>query len=275
MAFELNGRTLSAKLLDNLSQTVRNNNLSASLLIIQIGDLPASAQYVALKKKRAEEIGITVYIEQVIEHEEIDIENHVQNIIDAHKDKVDGIMIQLPLPNGADTKKILSIIPKALDVDGLLLEDSPFHTAVADAVVELLKEYVPEAISKKVIIIGDSKYVGGSVLTALNDASFNDISVINEYTINPEQQIKNGEIVISCVGKAELFNDSQLKENAILIDVGTSPNIEGKIVGDFSISNKEETKIAGFTPVPGGVGPMTVAMLLSHTVQTALKKTSN
>ncbi|MCC7304255.1 bifunctional 5,10-methylenetetrahydrofolate dehydrogenase/5,10-methenyltetrahydrofolate cyclohydrolase [bacterium] len=261
------GKALAQKILTRLAETITTKKLHPQLLIIQAGNNPASTQYVGMKKKRAEEIGVTVIHE--ILSENTDLEQQVVQTIEQYKHSVHGIMIQLPVVSEVPLEQILTNIPRELDVDGLLLTNSPFHTAVADAVCEILTEHTQDSKSENVLVIGNAPYAGGSIITALRSLGYTNVNGINEFTKNNKSLIAHASIVISCVGKPQVFSEKDLKKGAILIDVGTSVNSEGKIVGDFLVA-LGSNHLGGFTPVPGGVGPVTVAVLLKHLVNNTI-----
>jgi len=242
----LDGKALSAKILLELSQTISENNLKPRLLIIQVGDHAASAQYVALKKKRGVEIGVEVIVEHVAGSKFATLKEKVSSIV--AKDRT--------------------------AVDGLLGKASNFNSAAADAVIALLST-LPDYSTKPftILIIGDSPYVGGSIYQALlktNTIHTNNIACINEFTADKEDYFQKYTVVISCVGKPHIYSAKALRKGAILIDVGTSPTIQGQIVGDFDTA-EANGYLTAYTPVPGGVGPVTVAMLLKHVVENSLR----
>lgn len=262
----IDGKALSQTILSRLKNVIEEKGLRPSLLIIQVGDNPASNQYVALKKKRGEEIGISIHVEKLPTD---DYEKAISLIINQYQSKVQGIMIQLPLPDSAKTKEVLNLIPPKLDVDGLRLPTSYFKPAVVDAVLQLLSSVDLDLMKQQMLVIGDSPYVGHAIKTALEQKFGNEVLSVDEFTKNPVEVLQKADIVISCVGKPHGYAVRQMKAGATLIDVGTSKNSDGKIVGDFDI-----TEVAGhllaYTPVPGGVGPMTIASLLQHTVMSLL-----
>jgi methylenetetrahydrofolate dehydrogenase (NADP+)/methenyltetrahydrofolate cyclohydrolase len=273
----IDGRKIANDELNELRLTIQKNKLTPDLLIIQVGDDQASSQYIAIKKKRAAEIGIATHVEKIGATTEAELKSRIQKLIQDYHN-VDGIMIQLPLPTTVNTQAILSLIPPQQDVDGLLLEKSPHGTAVAAAVEHILA--VEKLQEKNILILGDSPYVGESVRRQLsrnqaeligrewrmtNRPAYPNVAIANEFSSNILQQLKQADVVISCIGKPKTYNARQLKQGATLIDVGTSPDETGKIVGDFDTS-EADGYLAAYTPVPGGVGPITVAMLLRNLV---------
>lgn len=269
----IDGKAIGQSILAEVKQQLDEIKITPILLIIQIGELLASTQYVALKKKRAEEIGIHVLVEHVLEIAHADMFTHLSHIIDANKSLVDGIMIQLPLPEGTNTKEMLSLIPTELDVDGLRLDQSPWNTAVADGVLFLLKTQKNVSRTSKLLILGEAPYVGASIITALKKEDYEYITSVNEFTPHKEQHMRQAEVVISCIGRPHIYSSEQLHKGTALIDVGTSKNSEGILVGDFELT-KADGHLSSYTPVPGGVGPMTVAFLLKHVSENAIKRRS-
>lgn len=263
----IDGTLLATTISQQTKELITRNKLSPRLSIIQVGNNDASSLFVSLKQKKGIAIGIQVDIYQIPITNEEEVMRVISEHISSIKDSVDGIMIQLPLPHGFSTERILNLIPKKLDVDGLLLRNSPYPTAVAAAVWELLER--EELKDKHITVIGSSPYVGGSVAYMLNQKGITHCEVIDESTPNKPVHLKRSDIVISCVGKPHIYSAQDLKQGAILIDVGTSKNREGKIVGDFDTSTANGY-LTAYSPVPGGVGPVTVAKLLQHTAMNAL-----
>jgi len=261
----IDGKKIAADVLDEVKRLILKHKLSPKLLIIQVGNDPASTQYVTIKQKRAAEVGIHVEIAHIADsHSEEHIYHHVQHLIEQRQNDFDGIMIQLPLPETVITTKILALIPKEKDVDGLLLEKSLRNTAVAEAVLRILDKYS----GKGILVLGDAPFVGGSIIRLLSKANPGRIHIVNIDSPNIPERLSRADVIVSCIGKPHIYNAQQLKPGAILIDVGTSPDQTGKIVGDFDTS-RAFGHLAAYTPVPGGVGPVTVAMLLKNLVSQA------
>ncbi len=263
----IDGTLHATTILQQTKELISINKLSPRLSIIQVGNNDASSLFVSLKQKKGIAIGIQVDIYQIPITNEEEVMRVISEHISSIKNSVDGIMIQLPLPSGFSSERILKLIPKNLDVDGLLLQSSPYPTAVAAAVWELLEK--EKLKDKHITVIGSSPYVGGSVAHLLNKKGLTHYKVIDESTPNKPEHLKRADIVISCVGKPHIYNAQDLKQGAILIDVGTSKNSEGKIVGDFD-TTAANGYLTAYSPVPGGVGPVTVAKLLQHTAMNAL-----
>lgn len=259
----IDGRKIASAELESLRHTIQKNKLTPDMLIIQVGDDPASSQYVGIKKKRAEEVGITVYIERLAEADGKNLSTQVRKLILDYS-HVDGIMIQLPLPQGIDTASILSLIPARQDVDGLLLEKSLHGTAVATAVEKIINsENLDE---KRILILGNSPYVGGSIARKLADKRIHPhVTVVDVSTPDCLDRLVLSDVVVSCIGKPHVYKATQMKQGSMLIDVGTSLDSAGRIVGDFDVT-EANGHLAAYTPVPGGVGPVTVAMLLRNLV---------
>lgn len=265
----LNGVELAAEIHRETKSFIESKKLKPKLLIFQVGSDSTSTLFVNLKKKKGEEVGIHVNVVNIPEGSEEEIYQSISSTISKLRQQVDGVMIQLPLPKGVSTQKILSTIPKELDVDGLLLQESPFPTAVAAAVAEIM-QLINEVIirSESIAILGTSAYVGGSIAQYLLQKGTEQIQLINETTSDKSFLIKSADIVISCIGKPHIYKAQDLKKGAVLIDVGTSRNSEGKIVGDFDVT-AAEGHLRAYSPVPGGVGPVTVVKLLQQTALNA------
>lgn len=259
----IDGRKIASDERNEVRQMIQKNKLSPDMLIIQVGDDPASTQYVGIKKKRAEEVGISMYIEKLAEVNEKVLGTQIRKLIQEYK-HVDGIMIQLPLPLGVDTTAVLSLIPPNQDVDGLLLDKAKHGTAVANAVQMIIN--LEKLQKKKILILGNSPYVGGSILRKLADQrGYPHVAVADINTRNILKQLSLADVVVSCIGKPQVYKATQMKPGSVLIDVGTSPDSTGQMVGDFDVS-EANGHLAAYTPVPGGVGPITVAMLLRNLV---------
>lgn len=269
----LDGKTLSTKKLATLGQLIQEKQLHPQLAIMQVGDNPASNQYIALKTKRGTEIGI-----QVDTHKVSTITDLQEELTKVLRQSYNGIIIQLPLPEGAKTQGLLDLVPVSKDVDGLSTESlsnlktgtAQFKPAVVEAVLGLIQGYGLSLGGKTIAVLGKGPYVGQSIIDTLRSQNLKtDIIEIDEFTPNPKEQLQMADIVISCIGKPHIYSAKDLKEGSILIDVGTSPDpATGKIVGDFD-TTEAQGYLQAYTPVPGGVGPMTVASLLENVTKAA------
>lgn len=268
----LDGKTLSKKILDTLQSKIEES-ISVGLRIprldiIIVGDDFASKKYVEMKERKALELGVKAVVHRFDSHSS---EGDILQLIDKlNRDTlVDGYMIQLPLPKGFDTEKILESIDPRKDVDGLtssnlgkLFKNDPsaIPPATAKGIVKILQEYNIEIDGTRAVVIGRSDIVGLPTAALLQNSN-STVTVCHSHTKNLKDITKDADILIVAIGKAEYIDEGYIKENAVVVDVGTNQNDDGKLVGDVNFNSV--SKIAGYvTPVPGGVGPMTIASLL-------------
>jgi len=233
------------------------------LAVILAGRDAASQLYTQKKKEKAESLGIGIRIHHLPEN------TPEQNIIDLiellnQNKTVTGIIIQLPLPEGLLAVKILAQIKPAKDVDGL---NNGFPPATAGAILELLDFYDIDLNGKKIVIVGHGKLVGAPLEKILTDKNL-DVTVCDSQTLDLKPITLGADIIISGVGKPGLIAADMVKPSAIIIDAGTSES-SGATVGDVDIEVYK--KVSSYSPVPGGVGPVTVAKLLKNVVEAAGK----
>lgn len=272
----LDGKITSQKIIDSLKVEVSNLDFIPTLDIIIVGNDPSSQKYVAMKQEKAQNIGINGTIHQL--HQDSTTEDVLSLIQNLNQDpKVNAFMIQLPLPSQIDTEKVLSSIDPQKDADGL----SPFNlgllfqkkpqgiiSATALGIIKLLEEYQIDISSKNAVIIGRSPEVAIPLFAALM-AKNATVTICHTKTQNLKEICRQADILISSIGQPNFFGKDFVKEGAIIIDVGfiTDPTT-GKTTGDFDF--EQVAPISSFiTPVPGGVGPMTITSLLYNTVQIA------
>ena len=279
----LNGQLISQKILDNISSEVedrrKNGEKIPRLDIILLGDEYATVKYVQMKEKASKEIGI----EKQLHHLSIDTSTEeLVNLIETLNrfDDVDGIMVQLPLPEHIDTNTVLNSIEASKDVDGLtatnlgkLFQKDPSAIAPATplGIMKLLKEYNIEVYGKQVVILGTSKIVGIPLL-ALMLREKATVTLCNSKTPNIKEVSKQADILVSATGVPLLVKASFLKQGVVVIDVGSNKHpITGKLVGDVDYNNVGDIP-SYITPVPGGVGPMTVACLMENVLTVSRKQ---
>ena len=274
MAVIIDGKTLRDKILDELRAKTSLLNAKPSLSVIIVGDDPASKIYVNTKKKKALEIG---FRSEIIEFDK-DVAESVllDKINQLNSDKnVNAILVQLPLPAHIDTKKVIETIDPIKDVDcfhpynaGKIFtnSDTALYPCTPKGIIRLLEEYNVDVQGKNVVIVGRSNIVGrplAAMLTNLNAT----VTLCHSKTDNISYYAKNADIVVSAAGCAGLIKADMLKEGVIVVDVGMNriETSEGnKLVGDVDFEDVE--KIASLiTPVPGGVGPMTICSLMVNT----------
>lgn len=274
----LDGKVCSNKLRENLKQKVENLKARPKIVDIQIGENAASDVYIRNKEKAALSIGID--FECIRFDENTEIEAIIGKIKELNEDKnINGILVQMPIPEKYDYKKIINTISPEKDVDGLtyinagklLNNEDGMISCTPNGIIELLKYYNIEIASKNVVIVGRSILVGKPLsLLFLNENAT--VTVCHSKTKNLSQYTKNADILVVAVGKKHLITKDMVKENSVVIDVGIN-RVDDKIYGDVDFESVKD--IALVTPVPGGVGPMTVTMLLYNTVksyQKTLKK---
>ncbi|MGF6906578.1 bifunctional methylenetetrahydrofolate dehydrogenase/methenyltetrahydrofolate cyclohydrolase FolD [Fusobacterium sp. PH5-44] len=279
----IDGKEKSKKIKEELKfeiETYKSNiGKVPGLAVIIVGENPASQIYVNSKIKSCEAIGMRSHhclLKADITEEELLNKIEEYNI----NDDIDGILVQLPLPRHIDEKKVIDKIALNKDVDGfkpenlglLFLGDKDSLKPCTPAgIMELLEEYKIEIKGKNVIIIGRSNIVGKPMAGFMINAS-GTVTVCNSYTKNIENKIKEADILVVAMGKKKYIKKHMVKDDVVIIDVGINRDSEG-ICGDVDFEDVK-SKVSYITPVPGGVGPMTIAMLLKNTLK-AFKKNKN
>ncbi len=243
------------------------------LAVVLIGENPASQVYVRNKIKACEEAGIrsfSYYLPQSTSQK--DAEELVSSL--AENKQVHGILVQLPLPNGLDAEKILAKIPVEKDVDGfsennigsLALGKKAIVACTPLGVMELLKRNGVSVAGKRAVVVGRSNIVGKPMAMLLLNADAT-VTVCHSKTQNLKEECRNADILIAAIGKAKFITADMVKENAIVVDVGMNRDENG-LCGDVDFAEVQK-KASYITPVPGGVGPMTIAMLLNNVCEAA------
>lgn len=263
----LDGKTTSQEIIESLKAKFDDNPTDKKLAIVSVGDDYGSKVYCNMKKKKSEYVGIgceVFHFENDATQEEI--ENKVKEL--ASDDTFAGIMIQHPLPKHIDEQKCFNLIPATKDVDGLSAESfgllaqgrQIFVPATPCGIMKLFEKYNINLVGETVLMIGKSQIVGLPLSVMLMKAGAT-VTVAHSRTKNLEDIIKNYKIVIVAIGKAEYIKADWFGEGQIIVDAGYNSGN----VGD--IDHLAYVKAAFYTPVPGGVGPMTIASLLSQTAQ--------
>ncbi len=243
------------------------------LAVVLVGNDPASQIYVKNKIKGCEEAGIRSFAHYLPEHA---TQKQVLSLVEglAADENVHGILVQLPLPRGIDEGEILKAIPPEKDVDGfhaenvgaLALGERGTVACTPLGVLELLKRYRIPLAGKHAVVVGRSRIVGRPMaLLLLNEDAT--VTVCHSKTADLKEQCRQADVLIAAVGKPRLITKDMVKEGAVVIDVGMNRTEDG-LCGDVDFENVAE-KASYLTPVPGGVGPMTIAMLLKNTVACA------
>lgn len=258
----IDGKTISEEIILDIKRKVEKLEIKPGLAIILVGNNPASVIYVNLKEKRCKEIGFYSIVKRFDENME---ENKLIEEIETLNldEKIHGIIVQLPLPNHLNTKKVINKILPSKDVDGLT-SNTPFIPATPRAIMKLIETTEINLKGKHVVLVGYSQIVG-KPLSHLLQEKHATITICDKYTVNLKNYTKQADVLIAAVGKPNLITKDMVKQGAMVIDVGIN-KIDGKVAGDVEDSVKE---VADYiSPVPGGVGPMTVAMLLKNTLET-------
>ena len=262
-------KEIKAKIKAEIDDIKKKHNINPMVATILVGDNPASQVYLNSQIKSYQDLGIGV--QKYFFSEEIS-EAYLLNLIDKlNKDtEVDGIMINLPLPSQINATKVLNSIKLIKDVDGfkaenlgLLFQNNEGFTSPSTpaGIMALIEKYNIDLEGKDVVVVGSSNIVGKPI-AALILNSRGTVTICNIYTKNLAEKTKNADILISAVGKAKLITEDMVKEGAVVIDVGIN-RVNGKLEGDVDFENVQK-KASHITPVPGGVGALTVAMLLSN-----------
>ena len=278
----LDGKKIAQKLKDQLKIEIENikikSNRVPGLAVVQVGNVAASSVYVKAKTKAAKEVGINVYdhhLEETTKQDDlINLINHLNN-----NEDVDGILVQLPLPKKINEEIVLNSISPEKDADGfhplnvgklsispkndenLMIPCTPYGCLL------LLRELDIELAGKNAVVIGRSNIVGKPMAQLLLKESCT-VTTVHSKTQNIEDICKKADILIAAIGKPEFVNKDWVKEGAIIIDVGINRvkinDEKSKLVGDVLFSDVEN-RVSAISPVPGGVGPMTIACLLRNT----------
>lgn len=273
----LNGRMVADLLQDNLKEKVAALPFKPTLVVVLVGNDPASEIYVRNKKRACEKVGI---ISKEIKLPETTTQEALLKIIaELNLEKeVDGILVQLPLPKQIDEAKIIAAINPLKDVDGfhpenvgnLFLGHPTFIPATPKGIMLLLNHYHLSVAGKTAVVVGRSNIVGkpmGQLLLQENAT----VIMTHSQTKNLKEMTRLGDILVVAVGKRHLITEDFVKEGAIVIDVGMNRDEKGKLSGDVDFENVKE-KASFITPVPKGVGPMTITALLEQTVAGAVKR---
>ncbi len=277
----IDGKQISSEIKDELKEKtalLKEKGKEVTLAVILVGEDPASQVYVRNKKKACEYIG---YRSLSYELPESTTQEELLKLIDElnNRDDVDGILVQMPLPKHIDEKTVIDAISPSKDVDGfhpmnvgaLCIGEKGFVSCTPAGVIQLLKRGCGGTIDisgKECVIVGRSNIVGKpmALLMLRENAT---VTIAHSRTKDLEEVCKRADILIAAVGKAGMITKDHVKEGAVVIDVGINRNEDGKLCGD--VKYDEVSEIAGaITPVPGGVGPMTIAMLMNNCYEAAL-----
>lgn len=280
MAQIIDGKKISQEIKDELKEKVaayKKEGKEAALAVIQVGNDPASSVYVNNKKKACEYIGIRSLAYEL--PEDTSEEELLKLIRELNEDdKVNGILVQLPVPEQIDADKIIRTISPEKDVDGfhpenvgrLVIGEPGFVSCTPAGIIQLLKRSNIEIAGKNCVVIGRSNIVGKpmALLMLRENAT---VTIAHSKTKKLKEICQTADILIVAIGKPKFITADYLKQGAVVIDVGIHRNAENKLCGD--VDYEEASKVASaITPVPGGVGPMTIAMLMNNCVESMERK---
>ena len=267
----LDGKKLSEKILTNLKKKVKKSKLHLRLAVIQVGENLVSQVFINQKKKACEKVGLKFKLYKFpAKIKDLEFKKEIKKIVQNPTNS--GVIIQLPLPEKFFPEDFLNLIPEEKDID-VLSEHSlgKFYQGTlrilpptVNGILQLLKDYKVTLKGKNVVIVGAGRLVGFPLATQLLKEKAT-LSVLNEFTRDTPSFTKKADILVSAVGKPNLIKSKMVKKGVVVIDAGSSRK-DGKVVGDVDFQSVAK-KASYITPVPGGVGPLTVACLLENLVK--------
>lgn len=277
MATIIDGKALASKIREELKLKVdelKTKRIFPKLAVIMVGEDAGSKIYVRNKSKACDEVGIE------FEEHLLDENTKMEELLDLiqslnNRDDIHGILLQSPIPSHLDINLAFRSIKPEKDVDGfnpvnvgkLCLNQDCFVSCTPFGILKMLEEYNIEIEGKHAVIIGRSNIVGKPMLQCLLNKNAT-VTICHSKTKNLKEITKQADILVCAIGRAKFVTEDMVKENAVVIDVGISRSEEGKVCGDVDFENIEK-KASYITPVPGGVGPMTIAMLMNNIVKAA------
>ncbi len=280
MTVIIDGKSLAKKIREQLKlecEELKEQNINPKLAVIMVGDNPASKVYVKNKSKACEEVGI--------EYEEYLLKGNIsqKELLDLintlNKDKtINGILLQSPIPPHLNINEAFKAITYSKDVDGftpssigkLCIGEDTFISCTPYGVMKMFEEYNIDLKGKHVVILGRSNIVGKPLIQCCLQKHAT-VTVCHSKTENLKEHTKRADVIISAIGQAKFVKADMVKDGAVIIDVGINRDENGKLVGDVDFENVEK-KASYITPVPGGVGPMTIAMLMNNVIKATKKQ---
>ena len=273
----IDGKALAKKIREELKIKVDKMDKKPGLAVVIVGEDPASQIYVRNKIKACEEVGIISYsyeLPSTATQEEV--EDLLKGL--AEDNKIDGVLLQLPLPKHLNEEAAMRCIPDEKDVDGfsaknlglLALHKEKMVACTPLGVMKMLESENIFIAGKNAVVLGRSKTVGLPMALLLLNANAT-VTVCHSKTQNLKEICQKADILVAAIGRAKFVTEDMVKEGAVVVDVGINRNEEGKICGDVDYENVKE-KVSYITPVPGGVGPMTITMLMYNAYLAALKE---
>ena len=276
----LDGKAVSEKRLELLKEMIEESGLYPRLATVIVGEDPASQMYVRMKHRACEQVGIgSIGIDLPAD---ASTERVLEVVVKLNNDPdINGILVQLPLPPGVDTGRVINAIAPNKDVDGfhpcnigrLFSGDPLFAPCTPQGIMTILEEYRIPIAGKHAVVIGRSIDVGRPMAALLLNADAT-VTICHSKTGDLKEEARRADILVSAVGKARFVGPDMVKEGAAVIDVGINHDEDGKLCGDVDFEAVKD--VAGaITPVPGGVGPMTIATLMENTFKAARLETCN
>ena len=272
MPLKMRGHAVASSVYDELRQVLDTLPYTPALRVVRLGDDPASVSYTRLKDKRARELGLdSQVIALPLETSEAELLELIEEL--NRDESVDGILVQLPLPGHVSESRVIEAIAPAKDVDGfhpynvgrLWAGEETLEPCTPAGIIRMLDHYQIELEGKEAVIVGRSNIVG-KPLAALLLRRNATVTVAHSRTRDLAEVTRRAEVLVAAVGKPRFIGAGMVRPGAVLVDVGIS-RVDDKLVGDIDPAAHELS--TAYTPVPGGVGPMTVAMLLANTVKAA------
>ena len=266
----IDGKKISGEIKEELKEKVEKLKVKPTLVVISVGDNPASKVYVGQKEKCAKYIGLNY---KHMHFDSISDDDLVKTIDKLNKDKsVNGIIVQLPLPDGMDETRIVNTIIPKKDVDGLtylnagllLNNETSLVSCTPKGIMELLKREKVNLVGANAVVIGRSILVGKPMMNLLINANAT-VTLCHSKTKDLEKITRRADVLVVAIGKKHFVTRDMVKRGAVVIDVGIN-RVDGKLYGDVDYDNVY-SKVKKITPVPGGVGPMTVVMLMKNVIE--------
>lgn len=267
----IDGKQTAGEIREDLKEKIAGMETTPKLVVILVGDDPASQVYVGMKEKDAEQVGMDGHvIRKPADTSQKELEDIITDLNE--DDSVNGILLQLPIPDHLDESRALDLIDPNKDVDGLHdvnvgrlhNKKDGLRPCTPSGIMELLKRYEVKVEGKNSVVIGRSNLVGKPIARMLEQANAT-VTVCHSRTKNLEEIAAAADILVVAAGRPEMVTADMVKEGAVVIDVGIN-RVNGELVGDVAFDEVKQ-KAALITPVPGGVGPMTRAMLLVNTIK--------
>ncbi|MFO7983151.1 MAG: bifunctional methylenetetrahydrofolate dehydrogenase/methenyltetrahydrofolate cyclohydrolase FolD [Desulfuromonadales bacterium] len=279
----IDGKAIAAEMREEIAADtaqLKQQGVTPGLAVVLVGEDPASRVYVSMKEKACEKAGI--FSDEHKLPPETSEEQLLALVDELNRDdKIDGILVQLPLPDHIDENKVLEAISPQKDVDGFhpynvgrLVTGNPlFQPCTPFGIMKMLEHTGVDLAGKEVVVVGRSNIVGKPVaLMCL--ARHATVTVCHSRTLGLAEHVLKADVVVAAVGIPEMIKGGWIKEGAVVIDVGVNRVGEKKLIGDVEFETAKE-KAGAITPVPGGVGPMTITMLLYNTIQSARRRADN